>query len=455
MHDTIAINVPFRDEFIKLIDRDKDIYSLTCDVTYFGIKAVGEIVRNFETDEIYYSEIKHPFDSIPSDYQNLVIKVYHCTRNCVPYLLLQGSPKILQGHNVFWVDSINHLVTYMFGLLLDFYPHLFACLDIRNAHIARLDATYSIRLPHERLVKPVNDMLGRVSVGQRRPDAVRNVHSNTYYWNTANNRTGYCKAYGKTNDLQKDINKLKRTKNTSVISNKLYRTLTNDRLQDYASGLLRLEATNKKDLLKRQDIPTNVWEFICYQRRHTDVLEKLWWYWFEPIIKAVDGEVMTDKLDDSKIYQLTRKLVVYKTIKPNYIKPFNEFGRWGFAYRNRFLNLAKIIKNATYQLYGKLSYTKANNAYNFYKLIKQDGFNDVKSRMTSSTFSRNVKSLTSIGLSRAFLQNLSVENTEIITLNNVVDINFEKQAPADFVMPPHKYLHTFDSYLNVQLKLVA
>ncbi len=455
MHDTLAINVPFKDEFIKLIDRDRDTYSLVCDVTYFGIKAVGEIIRNFETGDVHYQEIKHPFDSIPSDYTNLVIKVYHRTTNCVPYLLLQGSPKILQGHNVFWVDEISHLVTYMFGLLLDFYPHLYSCIDIQNAHISRLDATYSIRLPHERLVKPVNDMLGRISVGQRRPDSIRNIHSNTYYWNSANSRTGYCKTYGKTNDLQKDINKLKRTKTSSVISKKLYEVLNNDRLTDYASGLLRLEATNKKELLNQQGIPTNVWQFIRYQRKHTDVLQHLWWYWFRPIISSVSGEVMTEQLDDSKIYKLTRKLVVYKTVIPSYIKPINHYGKWGFLYRNRFKNISKLMQQADYEIYGKVSYTKANNAYNFYKLIKQDGFEDLKTRMNKATFNRNVKSLTSLGLSRAFLQNLAVSNAQIITLNNVVDINFEQQAPADFVLPVHKYLRTFDSYLKPQLKLVA
>ncbi len=456
MHDTIAINVPFRDCFVQLYDVERELYTLTHSVDYFGVRAVGEFIRDFETGETSYEEIRHPFDNIPSDYQNLVMKIYHRTRYCQPYLLLQGSPKILQGHNVFYIDDIKPLVTTMFGMLLDFSNHLFACLDVPNATISRIDSTYSIRMvdeqgrSQERLVKPVNDMLGKVSIGQRRPDDNRNTHFNTNYWNSAGSRTGYCKAYGKTNELEKDINKLKRTKAQSIVHKKLYDVLTNERLQDYASGLLRLEATSKKELLNKLEIPTNVWQFICYQREHPNVIETLWHYWFDCILSAVEGEVMTEKLDDSKIYKLTRKLVVYKMVTPSHIKPFNEFGRWGFAYRNRFKNLAKLMQNARYEIYGKVSYTKANNAYNFYKLIKQDGWFDVKNRMTSSTFSRNVKSLTTIGLSRAFLQNLDSQNKEVITLNNVVRIDFSEQAPADYIPPPSRYYNTFDGYIKPQ-----
>lgn len=89
---------------------------------------------------------------------------------------------------------------------------------------------------------------------------------------------------------------------------------------------------------------------------------------------------------------------------------------------------------------GRVSYTKANNAMNFFHLVRDVGLNVVKSRYSSSTFYDNLKNLTDAGLSKAWLQNLHTKRKgDIVPLVNFCHVDFVAQFPVGYVPPVSKF----------------
>lgn len=418
MHDTIVINTPIREELIRYLGGQQ--FTVIGDLSYYKIRTVGDIRRDMETGQILYAEIKNPFESIPSSYAGMVSKFYHLTKNCPPYLSLKASPKILQGHNVYGTDNIETIVYEMFTMFKEYYPEFYSCLDIEKAHISRIDATYSSRLPSENLVDKTNKAIGNIQVGQRKPNKRRGKEKgySTNYWGSEQSRVGDCKSYGKHQDVLREIASYQKKANLGYTQAKKLLTIFNDDLLDFASGLIRFEASTRKEKLNQLDIPSNVWEFIRYQRKHPDVLQTLWHYWFDPIFSAFKGSIVQD-IDDNKIYDLCMQRLVIHT--PS----------------------------------GNISYTRAKNAINLYDLLKQKGWDIVQQRMARRTFYRAVKDLTSIGIPRSILQNMTDQQGESIPLVELVKMDFSNQCPPDYKPPVSKHAKDFDMYLKPKLKLIA
>ena len=138
-----------------------------------------------------------------------------------------------------------------------------------------------------------------------------------------------------------------------------------------------------------------------------DLLQKLWGIAFNPIFKALEGENMVLS-DDDKVLDLLKS------------------------------KLSTVTKK------GNVSYTKANNAYQFYKTLKSDGFEKVKSSLCDNPSGRrlfyaNVKQLIDCGISKAHLQNLHIEQNKVIPFVRLVSINFDEQTPPNYVVPISKY----------------
>ena len=95
---------------------------------------------------------------------------------------------------------------------------------------------------------------------------------------------------------------------------------------------------------------------------------------------------------------------------------------------------------------GNITTTKAKNAYNFYKLLKSDGFYEVKKRTPKSTFCRNIKLLCDAGFNRAFLQNLGGDNSETAVIR-LLNIDLEARLPKSYVAPTTQYYQSFNQYL--------
>lgn len=418
MHDTIVINIPIRDAFIRYLGGDR--FTILGDLSYYNIRIVGDVRRDPDNQQIMYSEIKNPYESISSAYAGMVSKFFHLTKNAPPYLSLKASPKILQGHNVYYTDNIQNQVFEMFGMFKDYYPDFFALLDVGNAHISRIDATYSCRLPSQNLVDKTNKAIGNIQVGQRKPNKRRGKEKgySTNYWGSEQSRVGECKSYGKHQDVEREIVSYQRSANRgSTYASKMLEVF-NDELLNFASGLIRFESTTRKEKLHQLDLPSNVWEFILYQRKHPNVLQTLWHYWFDPIFSAFEGDIMED-IDDNKVYDLCMQKLV--TITPA----------------------------------GNLSNTRAKNAINFYDLLKQKGWDAMRERMPKSTFNKNVKALCDIGLPRSMLQNMTEQQGESIPLVELVKMDFSNQCPSGYIPPVSRYVKDFETYLKPKLQLVA
>lgn len=420
MLDTLVINIPINDAYIR--HAGGNIFTIAGDVSCYGLRTVGDIRRDMETGEIKCSELKHPFESLPSDYDGMAIKFYDTRNNCPPFMMLKASPKIMQGHNVYGTDNIQHQVFEMMGMLKEHYPAFFCCLNVKKAHISRIDATYSCQISGGGdMLEKTNKAIGNIQVGQRKPNKKRGKDRgyHTNYWGSEDSRVGGCKSYGKFQDFSRGFDKhLKLAEKGDLSSKKLLETVYTQELVEFTRDLLRFESETKKEKLHQLGIPSNVWDFIVYQRKNPDVLQKLWHYWFDPIFSAMQGEIVKD-IDDDKVLDLCR------------------------------------LKLMNYTKSGRVSYTKAHNAYNFYKLLKVDGWEKVKERMQPRTFRRDVKALTDIGIPRAFLQSLSEQEGQSVPLVEIVKMDFSKQVPDDYVAPTSRYARDFQEYLKPSLKIVA
>lgn len=410
MLDTLIINIPIQDEFVQINGNLKSIRGAVED---YQIKAVPSYVKkDLNTGELTLGDSYHPFESLPTSHSGMAIKFYATNvANSNPYIALNASVKILQGHNVYGGESVLSLAAEMLNLLQDVYPAFYACLNIRAASIARIDSTFSVALSSESLVQPCLRFLSNVGDGHRKNDTQRDFY-NTVYFGGKTSRYGGCKIYGKGHELKEEIGKLQKS---AKMGNKLAQSkleVLTPELVQYSKALLRFESSTKARQLQRLHYPTNLWAFINYQmNENRHVLSKLWSYWFDPILNILEGNIMPD-IDDSKVYDLCK---------------------------------SKLI---SYTKSGNVSYTKANNAYNFYKLIKQDGFYEVKKRYVLRTFNHNVQLLTSIGYSKGVLQNLATDVIEAVPVAEVVKMDFSKQFPDKYTPLISEHIYKFAKYLN-------
>lgn len=81
------------------------------------------------------------------------------------------------------------------------------------------------------------------------------------------------------------------------------------------------------------------------------------------------------------------------------------------------------------------SYSKANRLFNFYNAIKTRGFETVYRDTDRATFGRYLDDLKKAGLSRAQLQNLTGETTNVIPLIRLINVDFNTQHPDGWQEP--------------------
>lgn len=345
-----------------------------------------------------------PYDSLGSDYSDMAIKFYHQTKNTLPYIELKASPaKLLQGHNVYGSDDIEQGAFEMLGLLIESFPKLCAYLNFYDVEVLHLDCTYSATLPSQSMVQPCIDYLSNISFGHA---VAQNVSYKNYTrWGRQDSRYLGRKAYGKYDEVKSQINDLlKKGVVTNQEKNKL------QALQgalDFANARLRFESRICKTYLSKNDYPTNLYDLIKLQRQKPNLIQHLWGCAFRSIFDTLKGIDMTfdddDKVRDhlrSKLFTVTKK--------------------------------------------GNISYTKANNLYDFYKALKSDGYQKVKDSYFSdltgkSIFYKKVSLLVSCGFKKSDLQNLHSQKPKVIPMSTLIHLDFDNQVPADFVAPVSRF----------------
>lgn len=415
MLDMLVIRLPMRSDFVV---KNGDIYSVLGDVADYGLaSATRYIKRDPVTKKVTHGELYHPYESLPSSYSSMAIKFYDTCRLCPPYMEIKASPaKLLQGHNVFGGESIYNGAAEMLAILEDAYPWFFSeCLDIQKADVRQLDTTFHARLPSQNMVLPALRFLSSVSNGQRKNDTQKRDFINTVYYGGASSRLVRSKVYAKHNEVKHTIDKLAKKASRGCVASYDALKIYTPELIEYSKGLLRFEHSVMARKLERYGLPTNLWRLIEYQNSNPDLLQQLWLDGFKPILQALEGEVM-EHTDDKEVQNLCN---------------------------------AKLV---TITASGKQSYTKANNAFNFYQLLKMNGWADVNSRYSRAQFNKNVKSLVDIGIPKALLRNLGKERGKVILMVDILKIDFFKQAPDGYKPPNTKHYPDYDHYFNKSIK---
>lgn len=409
MLDMLVLRVPMRPEFV---DKRGDMMVIKGDVADYGLlSATRHISRCPLTRVVTHGELYHPYESLPSSYSSLAIKFYDTCRLTPPYMELKASPaKLLQGHNVYGGESIFNAACEMFAILNEVYPWFVSeCLDLYKTDVRQIDCTYSARLPSANMITPAIRFLSSVSNGQRKNDTKKRDFINTCYFGGATSRLVRSKIYGKGNEVKHTIDKLqKKSDKGCVASYDALKVYTPD-LLDFSSCLLRFEHSVMARKLERSNIPTNLWRLIEYQNRKPDLLRSLWLEGFTPILKALEGKTMD--ITDKNVQNLCRKHLY------------------------------------TYTAKGNISYTKANNAFNFFQLLQMNGYETIKDRYSSSQFNNLVKSLVDIGIAKAHLQNLGT-HARVIPMVDIVKIDFTNQVPQGYKPPNSLHQADYDHYFK-------
>ena len=402
MLDHLRILIPVHENYLTRVSDGGSF--IIGNVGDFGFEMASRCVEPDDNGVLVPKDLYAPYDSLPSSYSGLAVKFFDKCTLSDPYVEIKASPaKLLQGHNVYGGESVGNAACEMLGILFQSIPELAPRLDISLATIGHIDTTFSSTVTNEAIIPKIIDYLSRISNGQTRAQKNKKYET-TAYWGGETSRLLQLKAYAKHPELLVTIEKLKKeAKANNAKAQMLLDTVYTPELMNYSKRLLRWEARIKARKLERLGLPTGLFDFIKYQQENPDVLTVLWRQAFDPIFDTFKGQAMPYSTDDDLHQLLKDKL---KTVTPS----------------------------------GRISYTKANNAMNFFHLVRDVGLNVVKSRYSSSTFYDNLKNLTDAGLSKAWLQNLHTKRKgDIVPLVNFCHVDFVAQFPVGYVPPVSKF----------------
>lgn len=343
------------------------------------------------------SALRHPFEALPSSLSTLAFKVRAGGQNYYPYIELKASPaKLLQGHNVFGSCDVMLCIDSLITAFCYAMPDMAEILEFNNAELAQIDCTFSAHLKTESDSRNVIHALRNISNGQTR--GAKSAFDTTAYFGKGS-RHKRLKAYLKQFELQDQINKAqtKYDKTKSQVFKNQLEAMTTPAVQNFAKNALRLEASVMPRMLKRLGIPTNLWAFETYSNSFDGCLiQQLWKQSWQDIFKTFEGATMRT-YSDTEIHE----------------------------------NLKQHFKTETKTGF---SYSKADRLFRFFRMVKHEGWDEVKSTTPEKTFYRNIKELTEV-VPKAYLQNLQATASNVVPLIRFVNVDFEKQHPENWQEP--------------------
>lgn len=419
MTDTLELHIYVQEIFAKKVS--KTGYEMIGDVTDFGLNGSSRHVRKKDDGRTVIYEIYHAHESLPTSHSGIGFKFYHKTQNCLPYVMLNCSvAKILQGHNVFGSLDLRAGAFEMLGVLSEHYPEFVKYLDFNNIEISRFDLTLPMQTQSRLTAEKVRDYIRNVDWGRYRNLEIANKKENynTVYFGSDKSRVGGFKLYCKGVEVEKVVNKLKIFAKKGMVADFAKLQAYTDDVLEFADKSVRLEAMIKKRMLIEHNIPTNLWQFMIYEHKNPYLYANLFTYKTCDLFTALQDMTMP-YADDVKVYDmLIEKL---RTTTPT----------------------------------GKISDTKAKNAFMFYLSIKQHGFYEIKRISNKRTFDHNIKSLVDSGFSRSYLQNLTKQDeTKVLRLLN---LDCQPALPSSYKepTPTYEYYERFAPYLENALQKVA
>jgi len=423
MIDFAAIQVMFKSEFA--VELAQSFY-LDADVKkQLGLTYSGQI--DFDpSGNAEISRLTHKFESIPSSFASLAFLFVDGTDfNRYPYIRICGNPaKLLQGHNVFGSDNTDLCLFALVEAFMLAMPQLADYLDWPTAKLDYLDITYSAQVQNQNTAIQVMQVLKNVQSGQTKAK-VTDEYTSTMYWGKAtgkNNRSSrrkQLKAYLKgletqnaIKDVQKKLLKNRGDKLMTDCLNYQLESLLKPEVQAMAENAIRFESRLFSQYLFDNGLPVNLFQFIQKTSAEPQLITQLWQKSWSDIFDTFKGANM----------HLHNDTDIHNALKNTY---FNQTSK------------------------GR-TYPKANRLFNFYNAIKTRGFETVYAeyRENRATFGRYLADLCEAGISRAQLQNLKSDVSNVVPLIRFVNVDFNTQHPENWVEP--KPLHQ-----QLKLKLVS
>lgn len=341
------------------------------------------------------SALLHPFESLPSSWSTLAFKIRAGGENYYPFIELKASPaKLLQGHNVYGSCNVMLCIDSLITAFCYAMPDMAEILEFNNAELAQIDCTFSAHLKTESDSRNVIHALRNISNGQTR--GAKSAFDTTAYFGKGS-RHKRLKAYLKQFELQDQTSKAKYDKTKSQVYKNQLEAMTAPEVQEFAKNALRLEASIMPRMLKRLGIPTNLWAFETYSESFEGCLiQQLWKQSWQDIFKTFEGATMRT-YSDTEIHENIREQFKVET-------------------KNGF------------------SYSKADRLFRTFRMMKYEGWDEVKSTTPKATFYRTIEELTQV-VPKAYLQNLQATASNVVPLIRFVNVDFEKQHPSNWVEP--------------------
>lgn len=410
MLDFGAFSVFFKDEFAREISSGE--FELDPEVLKrLGVRLTGQI--DFDEDgNTQVSRLVHHYESIPSSFASIAFCIVDGSDfHKFPYVRICGCPaKVLQGHNVFGSDNPDLCFFAILEAFMMAMPELANYLDWPTTSIDYFDVTYTARVTNDNNAVQVISMLKNVRSGQTKNRSTDD-HLTTVTWgkasgrNKKSSRRKQLKAYMKFPELQnqiRELNKrLKQNAGDSVICEGLNRQLNaiqHPTVQQMAMGAIRFESRLFGRWLKDHGINTNLFEFIKTALGNPNLITDLWRDSWKDVFATFKGASMNLTNHDTVLDALKVK---YMTLTPK----------------------------------GNPSFAKAERLFDFYIKIETLGYERAYGQTCRMKFSRYIRDLAAVGISKAQLQNMTGQHNNVVPLIRLINIDFSAQLPANWVEP--------------------
>jgi len=403
MIDMVSISVPFfRKHYTETVSGGAFIDDRTL-FERFGVDLSGCVSWDAENQKFSFTQLHHRFESLPSSFASLAFKIINGTDfKQIPYVKIVGNPaKLLQGHNVYGSDNLELCImaivqAFAFGdhnLTDDF-------LDWEHAVIDYLDLTYTAHVENQQQAQQCLDMMRNIKVGQTRPWYDESYRSTIYFNKGSELRVN--KVYLKLLELDMQINKLTR-KHAQTKYEHFRRQLieiTRPEVREFATGALRFEVRVYRQWLNSNGVPTSLGLLTDpeLQANDPEIIQRLWRLAFKDIFKSFEGASMNTYDKESVLKSL----------------------------QSKFFRVSKT---------GRTTYPKANRLYGLYRNIMTDGFERTKAGYPRETWRRHMDDFNDAGLSLAQLMNLTGDVSNVVPFIKMINVDFSKQLPADYVEP--------------------
>ena len=356
------------------------------DISKLGVILEGEILPDRSV-----GKLRHPWEKIHSSLSGVAFKVFHSIQSICkpePYIEIKASPaKVMQGHNIYGSLNLEECALAIIEVLFVTYPDLVPHLDQATWEVAELHVTFFSRAPSEREAELFVRALQNISRGHTK---ARQGYATTSYFGQKKTRLKANRIYCKYPEVIDCINKLKRKED----ANKNLLEIYEDRLINFAKGMIRWESIIKSRWLERRRIPTNLAELI---------------------------NIWDDKLAED-IWQETNKDILHAIGSTDMRVPSDD----------KILDKLKLAFGSTSKKTGKMSYTRAESVYKSYRSIRSEGYEEWRKHTSSSTRSRHLKDLAAIGLPLALLQQHKGDGlaSEVVPMVRYICVDFGAQRPA-------------------------